>query len=334
MASLEPKKLALLRIWQILLKHSDYDHPMTHEDIIKHLESDYGIEMERKAVGKNIADLRDAGIDIGSRRAGSYIDSREFEDSELKLLIDGVLQSKHITARHSKDLIEKLCGLSNKYFRSHVKNVYSVNDWSKTENQSLFYNIDVVDEAIATGKQVQYDYNKYGVDAKLHKSSFQRVSPYQLILHNQRYYLMGYSDYWGNMTFHRLDRISNMRIYDKPATLITNVKGYENGIDFKQIASTMPYMYTDKPERIEFIADEWIVDQIVDWFGKDIRMSLIPDNEKKVKVELVASPNAMEHWALQYLNYVEVTKPGSLRERIKANLTEAIKNINLKDKND
>ena len=325
MASLEPKKLALLRIWQILQKHSDYDHPMTQEDIIKYLESDYGIEMERKAVGKNIADLRDAGIDIGSRRAGSYIDSREFEESELKLLIDGVLQSKHITAHHSKDLIEKLCGLSNKYFRSHVKNVYSVNDWSKTENQALFYNIDVVDEAIATGKQVQYDYNKYGVDAKLHKSSFQRVSPYQLILHNQRYYLMGYSDYWGNMTFHRLDRISNMRLYDKPATPITSVKGYENGIDFKQIASTMPYMYTDTPERIEFIAEEWIVDQIVDWFGRDIKMSKLPDDDKKVKVELVASPNAMEHWALQYLNYVEVTKPESLREKIKEALIQASK---------
>lgn len=325
MAGFEPKKLAILRIWQILQKHSDYDHPLTQEDIIKYLEKDYGIEMERKAVGKNIADLRDAGIDIGSRRAGSYIDSREFEDSELKLLIDGVLQSKHITARHSKDLIEKLCGLSNKYFCSHVKNVYSVNDWSKTENQALFYNIDVVDEAIATGKQVQYDYNKYGVDAKLHKSSFQRVSPYQLILHNQRYYLMGYSDYWGNMTFHRLDRISNMRLYDKPATPITSVKGYENGIDFKQIASTMPYMYTDTPERIEFIAEEWIVDQIVDWFGKDIRMSKLPDDDKRVKVELVVSPNAMEHWALQYLNHVEVTKPESLRKRIKISLNEAIK---------
>ena len=323
MPSLEPKKLALLRIWQILQKHSDYDHPLTQEDIIKYLEKDYGIEIERKAVGKNIADLRDAGIDIGSRRAGSYIDSREFEDSELKLLIDGVLQSKHITARHSKDLIEKLCGLSNKYFRSHVKNVYSVNDWSKTENQALFYNIDVVDEAIATGKQIQYDYNKYGVDAKLHKSSFQRVSPYQLILHNQRYYLMGYSDYWGNMTFHRMDRISNMRIYDKPATPLTSIKGYENGIDFKKIASTMPYMYTDTPERIEFIADEYALDQIVDWFGKDIRMTTLPDDDKKVKVELVASPNAMEHWALQYLNYVEVTKPESLRERIRESLEKA-----------
>jgi predicted DNA-binding transcriptional regulator YafY len=136
---------------------------------------------------------------------------------------------------------------------------------------------------------------------------------------------MGYSDYWGNMTFHRLDRISNMRLYDKPATPITSVKGYENGIDYKQIASTMPYMYTDTPERIEFIADEYIVDQIIDWFGKDIKMSTLPDNEKKVKVELFASPNAMEHWALQYLNYVEVIKPESLRGRILKSLTENTK---------
>ena len=323
MPTLEPKKLALLRIWQILLKHSDYDHPLTQEDIIDHLYKEYGIEMERKAIGKNIADLRDAGIDIGSRRAGSYIDSRDFEDSELRLLIDGVLQSKHITAKHSKDLIEKLCGLSNKYFKSHVKNVYSVNDWSKTDNQALFYNIDIIDEAIATGKMVEYDYNKYGVDKKLHKSSFARLSPYQLILHNQRYYLMGYSSYWGNMTFHRLDRITNMRVSERPATPISEVEGYERGIDYKQIASTMPYMYTDTPERIEFIADERIVDQIVDWFGLDIKMSSLPDTPGKVKVDLFASPNAMEHWALQYLNYVEVTKPESLRERIKIALAKA-----------
>ena len=323
MSTLEPKKLALLRIWQILLKHSDYDHPLTQEEIIKYLYNDYGIEMERKAIGKNIADLRDAGIEIGSRRAGSYIESRDFEDSELRLLIDGVLQSRHITAKHSKDLIEKLCGLSNKYFRSHVKNVYSVNDWSKTDNQALFYNIDVIDEAIAEGKQVEYDYNKYGIDSKLHKTSSQRISPYHLILHNQRYYLMGLSERWKNMAYHRLDRITNMRVTEDAATPITSVQGYENGVDFKKIATAMPYMYADTPERIEFIADELIVDQVVDWFGAGVKMSALPDTPGKVKVELLASPNAMEHWALQYLNYIEVTKPKSLRERIKEALKKA-----------
>lgn len=321
----EPKKLALLRIWQILQKHSDYDHPMTQEDIITHLRNDYGIEMERKAVGKNLSELREAGIDIGSRRAGCYLNSREFEDSELRLLIDGVLQSRHITAKHSKDLIERLCGLSNKYFRSHVKDVYSVNEWSKTENQAIFYNIDLVSEAIATGKQVQYDYNKYGIDAKLHKSSSQRISPYQLILHNQRYYLMGHSERWNHMVFHRMDRISNMLIYEEPATPITSIRGYENGIDFKRISSSMPYMYSDTPERIEFIADEYIIDQVVDWFGKDIKMTRLPEDVKKIKVELIASPNAMQYWALQYLTPVEIIKPESLREKIREALHNGIR---------
>ena len=43
MESFEPKKLALIRIWQILKEYSDHKHPMTQEDIARHLESDYGI---------------------------------------------------------------------------------------------------------------------------------------------------------------------------------------------------------------------------------------------------------------------------------------------------
>jgi predicted DNA-binding transcriptional regulator YafY len=128
------------------------------------------------------------------------------------------------------------------------------------------------------------------------------------------------------MTFQRMDHISNMKISDKPATPITDIPGYENGIDFKKLATSMPYMYADNPEHIEFIADKSIVDQIVDWFGKEVRMSELPDNKKKIKAEVVASPMAMEHWALQYLNHVEVTKPESLRSKI----CESLKNGNNK----
>lgn len=327
MDSFEPKKLALIRIWQILQKYSDYDHPMTQEDIALHLENDYGIVIERKAISRNLSLLKEAGIEIESRRAGSYLETREFEDSELKLLIDGVLCSQHINPRQSTDLIEKLCTLSNQYFRSRVKNIYTVKDWNKTENSALFYNIEMVDIAIEEGKQLQYDYNKYGLDKKLHKSSFQRVTPYQLILHNQRYYLMAYSGYWGNMVFHRLDRISNIRLYDKPAQSIREIPGYEGGIDYKKIASTMPYMYTDEPEHIEFVTTPSIVDQVIDWFGKDIRVAKTED-PNQVTVTLWASPNAMEHWALQYLNYVEVLSPAHLRDRIRDSLEKGSKKYN------
>ena len=324
MESFEPKKLALLRIWQILKEYSDYDHPLTQEDISHHLENDYGIVIERKAISRNISLLKEAGIEIESRRAGSYLEGRDFEDSELHMLIDGVLSSKHITAKQSKGLIDRLCSLSNIYFRASVKHIHSVNDWSKTDNQALFYNIELIDTAIEQGQQLHYDYNKYGVDKKLHKSSFQYVSPYQMILHNQRYYLMAYSEFWGNMVFHRLDRITNMKISHKKATPIRSVSGYENGIDYKELSSAMPYMYSDTPERIKFIADACIVDQIVDWFGTDIRMTTLEDRDK-VSVELKASPNAMEHWSMQYINHVEIVFPESLRNRIKEALEAGLK---------
>ena len=319
----EPKKLALIRIWQILKEYSDYNHPLTQEKISEYLDRDYGIEIERKAISRNISLLKEAGIPIESRRAGNYLEKREFSDSELHMLIDGILSSKHITAKHSKDLIDRLCGLSNKFFKSRVKHIYSVNDWSKTDNEALFYNIELIDDAIEGGYQLHYDYNKYGKDKKLHKSSHQYVSPYQMILHNQRYYLMAYSEYWGNMVYHRLDHITNMTITDKKSIPLRSIEGYKNGINYKKLSTAMPYMYTDEPERISFIADEKIIDQIVDWFGKDVTI-IKAGGEGKVKVSLIASKYAMEYWAMQYISYVEIVSPKDLRNRMKEVLEEGL----------
>jgi len=239
------------------------------------------------------------------------------------MIIDGVLCSKHITAKHSKELIDRICALSNKYFRTGVKHICSIKEWGKTENQALFLNIDIISTAIEKNRQIYYNYNKYGIDKKLHRSSNQYVSPYLMILHNQRYYLMAYSEFWGNMVFHRLDRITNMKITDKKAVPIREVPGYEGGINYKELSSTMPYMYTDKQEQIHFTADIEIIDQIIDWFGTDIRI-MKGEDDKKIEVSLKASPNAMGYWAMQYINHVEITSPESLRKRIKESLERGL----------
>ena len=110
---MEAKKMALIRILQILLEHSDINHPLTHDMIAERLYNDYGIEIERKAIGRHINDLIEmfekesvnkiAGDEIiiaSDKRKGTYIEKRVFEDSELRMLIDGVLSSKYITAKH------------------------------------------------------------------------------------------------------------------------------------------------------------------------------------------------------------------------------------------
>ena len=317
----EPKKLALLRILEIYQKYSDSEHVLTYDDIARRLLQGYGIEIERKTIGRNVSMLREAGYDIVLSRYGSYLAERAFDDAELRLLIDGILSSKHISETHSRQLIEKLSALSNVYFRSHIKNIYSVGDWSKTENNTLFYNISIVYEAIENLKQIRFDYNKYWTDKKLHRSAIHTVSPYQLLLHNQRYYLMAYNEKWKHIAFYRMDRITNIGIINGPITPLRTIPGYENGVDYRKISGGLPYMFSDNAEIITFYAKPEIVDQIIDWFGYDVEFK---EEDEWILVTVYASPNAMEYWALQYLNYIEIITPAHLRKRIQNDLKIAL----------
>ena len=146
-------------------------------------------------------------------------------------------------------------------------------------NQQVFLNIELTDEAIEQGKQIRFEYYRYGTDKKPHKTRAHHASPYQLILHNQRY-----------------------------------------GINYKELST--PYMFSDRPVWTEFTVDEDLADQIIDWFGKNIRIDGYGD--KQIKVTVKVSPSAMEHWALQYAGYVTVTSPRSLAESIKSRLQKAV----------
>lgn len=321
MESLEPKKLALIRILQILQKYSDREHHLKQEEIAAILDREYGITVERKAIGRNLSLLKEAGYDIESDRKGSWLDSRLFEDAELRMLIDGVLSGRHVTAAYSKSLIERLCSLSGVYFRAHVKHVYSVEEWSKTENKSVFYNIDLADEAIESGKSLEFDYNKYGTDGKLHKTASHTVTPYQMLLRNRHYYLMCCNAKWMDVVFYRMDRITNMRFSSAPPVPLNTLPGYEHGINYRTLASSLPYMFSGKPERIEFYVESYAVDDVIDWFGKDVTFS---EKEGRIRASLVANVKATEYWAMQYLNAVEVISPASLREKIAENLRKGL----------
>mgnify|MGYP004421842583 FL=1 len=323
MDNLEPKKLALLRILQILEDETDKEHPYTQAQIIKRLAEKYDITVERKAVGRNLSLLKEAGFGIESTKAGSFFDDRTFEQSELRLLVDSILCSRYINKKHSEDLIEKIVALGGKNFKSHVKHIYSVGKWSKSDNIEFFYNIEIADEAIERAKQITFHYNKFDETARLKKTYRQIVSPYQMILHNQRYYLMAYNEYWKNMAFYRMDKITDVEILDKPQTPIKSVPGYKNGIDYKDLATSRPYLYADKAEKIVVACDKALMDDVVDWFGNGV--SVRKGNEGQIVVTLYASKDAMLYWALQYGKRAKVLEPEDLVQKIKQTLEDVLK---------
>jgi len=329
--AIEAKKTLIMRIYQILDEYSDEEHPLTQQEIIRLLALHFGAECERKAVGRNLSYLKEMGFDIESDARGSYLATRLLEKSELRLLIDSVLCSRHINAVHSEQLINKLIQLGGRNFKSHVKYVYSVKDWEKSPNKDFFLNIEIVDEAIELGKKIEFVYNRMGLDAKLHGAGKHVASPYQMLLHNQRYYLMLRDDKYGKISYDRLDKMTDMRICDEDAVPLRENEGFEHGINYKELATAMPYMYSDKPQYITLNCANFMMDELCDWFGGSFSAKKLDETHFTATVK--ASPRAMLYWALQYNANVEVLSPQSLRDDIIAVLQAALK-VYSRDKTD
>ena len=320
---LEPKKTLIFRIYQVLEDYSDENHPMKQQDIMDKLESDYGIECERKAVGRNISYLQEMGFDIEICGRGAYLASRHFENSELRLLIDSVLGSRHINSKYSKQLIEKLASLGGKNFEGHVKHVYSVGDWGKTDSKELFLNIELIDEAIEKGKKIVFDYLKMGLDGERHKSSVRKATPYQLVLHNQRYYLVMLDDKYGSISYLRVDKMSNMRVLREDGIPLRDIEGYKNGLDYSLFSSGLPYMFNDEQVTVKLKCKTFMIDELGDWFGDGYTVT--PLNKDYFIATVKASKQAMLYWALQYNSNVEILSPEYMRDDIKGLLEETLK---------
>ena len=141
---------------------------------------------------------------------------------------------------------------------------------------------------------------------------------------------MAYEHKWNGIRYFRIDRITNISLIDEVATGLRTLPGFENGIDYKRFSSSLPYMFADVPETVKFeIAGEWMLDQIVDWFGYNFECESIDGN---LIITVNVSLNAMEYWLMQYINYVKVLSPDNLINKIKTNLDVALKKYNASEK--
>ena len=314
--------MVIINILEILKKYSDMDHRLTQADIIEKLNKEYYMDVDRKTVKRNLMNLLelDCGIeyteipkkDKSGEESAIYTDwymVRDFDDSELRLLIDSILFSKHIPYSQCKKLIEKLKGLSNIYFDKKVKHICNLPE-NQPENKELFYTIDILDEAISQNKQVSFVYNAYGIDKKLHPRREEKyiVNPYQMVATNGRYYLICNYDKYDELSNYRIDRITKITMLDTPA------KPLKSGINLPKHMAEHIYMFAGDTVRAKFRAKNYIIDQVIDWYGKDA--TIIPENDDECTVTVNVNKNAFFCWAMQYGEHIEVLEPIDIREKI------------------
>lgn len=312
----EVKKLYILYILEILKKYSDMDHKLRQQDIISYMERDYGVVCERKAISRNISDLMSAGYEIEHDGGGYYYDGRAFEDSELRLLIDSVLASRHIPAKQAADLIQKLIGQAGVHFKKSVRHIYSLDNMERTENKELFWTLECIGEAIDENRQIAFYYNKYGEDRKLHRTTESKhvVNPYYVVIANGKYYLVGNNNKYDDVTHFRLERISSAEILESVRKPKEQVTDFKDGQGLSRHMLEHVYMFSGPSQRVILRVGPDGINDVIDWLGRDVGIRRKGDF---LLVDTVTNKQAMKYWAVQFGEKVEVLQPADLREDIR-----------------
>lgn len=326
MPSSSNKKLSILYTLQVLRDYSDENHLLSQNDIGAKIRNLYGMICERKSIGTNIDSLIDFGYDIVKTNAGSYLANREFEPSEIKFLIDAVFSSKSINSKHSRELSKRLSEFLSIYQRKQYKYIYKTDELNRTDSKELFYNIDIINDAIENNKQIQFDYIRSSFNNNSSKKHPYVVNPYCLINNQGKYFLVCNYDYYDEIGNYKLERIHNIKILDTEIKPVKQVKGFENGLDIAKYVNENIYMFTTNSVKATIqIHSEWATAYVEEWFGKNARLY---KKDNKIYADITANESSLIYWCLQYGEEIELVEPLTTREKIKDIVKQMFKRYN------
>ena len=325
MPRFENQKLKLLYIHDMLVEESNEEHPLTVADIISRLESK-GIKSERKSVYSDLALLEEYGMDIICERGKSnkyYLASRDFELAELKLLADTVAASKFISANKSSALIKNIEKLAGKHDAHQISRQVFVENRIKSQNESIYYNIDAIHRAISSGNEISFLYFKIAPDKTKHyRNSKERYvcSPYGLTYNDGNYYLVGYFRKYEKIVSFRVDRMEKINICDS--------KRYEGpeykAFDMAQFCRENFSMFSGKSEYVTLSFDNSLSDVVFDRFGNNVTVLSIDDNSFSVRVKISMSAQ-FSGWLAGLGDKAKILSPDSAVTQFSQHLKNILK---------
>lgn len=305
------QKLKILYILDYLQKNSHEEHPVRAVELIEML-SKKEISCDRKTIYSDIATLQEFGIDIitvPGKNGGYYVATRSFQLPELKLLIDAVQSSRYLTEAKSRELIEKLCNQCNEHDANLLKRNVYVSGRVKSMNETIYYNVNDIQEAISQNRQITFHYFDWGLDGKRHYREKQYLaSPYGLCQDNENCYLLAYSQRHG-ITSYRVDRMTDIRVTDDKRIPCPELTGKA----FTEHANKLFQMFAGDAMDVKLRFHKSLINVVIDRFGRDTM--LIPDGEDffNFTVKVAVSPMFLS-WVIGFGDKAQILYPQSVIE--------------------
>ena len=307
----EDYRRRILYILQILWEKSDEEHPITAVQLITMLAAK-GITCERKSIYADLEALLEFGFDVMKTKQGAYIGKRYFETPELKLLVDAVQASKFITEKKSSDLINKLGGLANETERRQLKRQVHVKKRGKSVNESIYYNVDAINEGIQQNCKITFTYWNWNAKKEMvpkHGGSLYKISPWLLIWENEKYYMVGYDDVSQQMKHFRVDKMLKIKVTDEDRQ---GKYGFEE-VDIATYGMESFGMFQGRRETVTLRADKELAGALIDRFGTDVWIHPINERKCSVVTEVVVS-NPFFGWITGLGGKVRIEGPRWVKE--------------------
>ena len=316
------QKLKIFYILDYLEAHSNEKNPVRASELIAMLDRQHDIRCDRKTVYSDIAALQQYGVDIVSlpgKNGGYYIASRNFELPELKLLIDAVQSSRYLTEKKSRELIEKLCSQCNEQDAKLMRRTVLVSGRVKSMNETIYYNVDTIQEAIAQNKQITFRYFDWDFGGKRkYRDKEYLASPYGLCQDHENCYLLAFSSRYG-ITSYRVDRMTDIQLADDnriPCPELTGKALHDH-------ANRLFQMYSGDALDVKMRFHKSLLNVVIDRFGKNTM--LIPDGEEHFNftVKVAISPMFLS-WIIGFGAKAKILYPQSVADACKALCMEAM----------
>lgn len=309
--------------------------PISAKDILEQLKQ-YNIQMNINTLYSIINRINEFYYLVTDKlyikaihRKGYCIENEYFDDGQLQYVLDSIVFNQNLSQDEISNLMEKVLMLSSANQKSRIT---ITKPHHQDQNFSLLLNLTTLLQAINQQHTIYFEYVNYKVDQDglkeisstngnltLGKHHYYLVSPYQIILRNSNYYLLGYFDKRKDqLSMYRVDRMRMIRTHNSKFIEI------REQFDMKQeLENNVNMFISNKRIDLTFKFKDSILREVVNQFGTHFSIKKLIDGWNQATVLDVALSNGLIGWIFMLQDQIEILSPLEVKEE----MIRTIKNL-------
>ena len=324
MAADNMQKIKLLKLYELLRKETDEQHPISRVQLCRRL-NEMGISRNVRTLSLDIRVLRENGYEILSflkdKEKFYYVPERELSVPEIKVLIDALQAASFITEGQTYELVRKVAAIAGDHKAEIIQANMVYFNTRKHTNEAIFRTVEGIEDAILRKKKITFNYFHLNENAKRNYVTTDTgeikgycLEPVALVFNDDNYYLMAYSEKHPDTTAsYRIDRMDNLEVIEdseisEAALALTNRVSEFTEQAFK--------MYGGELEEVVLRFDKSLIEPVFDKFGETTPITQVDETTFTATVQIQVSPTFFG-WLVQFGGKMKVISPESVIERFR-----------------